>query len=219
MSADIQEKPATVKRRVSALMATYHAIITDVAGNNVATIKTADRGEEIELVKSEEDRLDGLGALAEPGKSADETQAEADARLDAYRAARGDQSAVARAVERAVAPSPGQTEPVQPPDTVSPPGIGAEPRGDYTKGDRGAEDIIPVGDTLSDGGIVRLDAPDVATATVSEIADWISAEGPTVDETVALGEGDPDLSAKVLEAEGVATGGSPRKGVESKLGE
>lgn len=62
-------------------------------------------------------------------------------------------------------------------------------------------------------GIVNLAGPD----EIQVIADYIRDEAATVPQTVALAEGDPVKAAKVLEAESLATGGSPRQGVAAQL--
>ena len=144
-----QELPATHPRVVQALMVTYFAVDLDPIGNLVTVVRTANRGEEINLTEREEQRLDQYDLLAEPGKTAKQTDEDAKARLDSYRAMRGDQTAVERAVKRAVAPSVQATGAPEPPESVSPPGQGAAPRGTYTQGDRGAPDIQPRGAAAS----------------------------------------------------------------------
>lgn len=54
---------------------------------------------------------------------------------------------------------------------------------------------------------------DVSTASVDDLADWISAERPTVNDVVQASGGDPEVAKKLLEAESKATNGEARKGV------
>ena len=52
---------------------------------------------------------------------------------------------------------------------------------------------------------------------VHELAEYIEQNHPNVDDTIALAKGDPEAAARVLEAEGIATGGDPRAGVTKGL--
>jgi hypothetical protein len=54
---------------------------------------------------------------------------------------------------------------------------------------------------------------DIGTATVDELADWISTERPTVNDVVQASDGSAELAKKLLEAESKATNGEARKGV------
>jgi len=58
---------------------------------------------------------------------------------------------------------------------------------------------------------------DPVTASIDELAEWIRQEKPTVNAVVQATDGDPDVAAKLLEAEGVATDGDPRDGVVKGL--
>lgn len=58
---------------------------------------------------------------------------------------------------------------------------------------------------------------DVATADVQSVAAWIEEDKPSVSDVVNAADGDAATASKLLEAEGVATGGEPRKGVEEGL--
>jgi len=58
---------------------------------------------------------------------------------------------------------------------------------------------------------------DVNTATADDLADWIRTERPTVNDVVQASGGDPDVARKLLEAEGLAHEGEPRKGVVEGL--
>lgn len=62
-----------------------------------------------------------------------------------------------------------------------------------------------------------VEAPPGTDTSVVETAEWIKSSKPTVDETVAEAEGDPEKAKQVLEAENVATGGQPRRGVVDGL--
>lgn len=54
---------------------------------------------------------------------------------------------------------------------------------------------------------------DPLTASIDELAEWIQQEKPTVNEVVQATNGNADIAAKLLEAEGQATDGDPRDGV------
>ncbi len=88
-------------------------------------------------------------------------------------------------------------------------------RGDQEAMDRHVRRQVVAGP--SDGGIVDVSAPVDAGAGVEKLGAWITEHKPTVDDTVALAEGDPVKAARLLEAEGVATDGSPRPGVVAGL--
>lgn len=212
---DTASQPKTVDRVVVGLFATHYAPGTDAAGNPTTLVRTAQRGEKISVTEAEAQRLEDLGAVVDLGREAD-ADASRQAALDRYRADRGDQEAVA-AVARAVAPTDPIVDVTTPQPSVSPPPLGVAPTGSVTTGDTGGPDTPPAAGADTSGGIVRADAPDPETASAGEIAEWISTESPNVDDTVSLASGDSDLAAKVLEAENIATGGDPRKGVESKL--
>lgn len=61
------------------------------------------------------------------------------------------------------------------------------------------------------------DAPDVESASVEDIAQYIDQASLTAPQTVALARSRPDLAAKVLEAERVSSGGDPRAPVRKPL--
>lgn len=71
------------------------------------------------------------------------------------------------------------------------------------------------------GGIVDVSGQSAADpageGNVGRLADHISASKLTVDDTVALAQDDPERARRVLEAERLASGGSPRAGVEQGL--
>lgn len=58
---------------------------------------------------------------------------------------------------------------------------------------------------------------EVNSASVEQLADWIRSERPTVNDVIGASNGDPELARKLLEAEGQAQGGEPRRGVLSGL--
>lgn len=60
---------------------------------------------------------------------------------------------------------------------------------------------------------------EIQTATAAQTAEWIKETKPTVEETVDEANNDADLARKLLEAENLATGGQPRKGVVDGLNE
>lgn len=57
----------------------------------------------------------------------------------------------------------------------------------------------------------------VRDASVSELADWIREEQPTVNEVVQASEGNGDYARKLLDAETEAKEGDPRVGVVNGL--
>lgn len=71
------------------------------------------------------------------------------------------------------------------------------------------------------GGITDLsgegNAGAIGEGNVGRLADHITANKLTVDDTVALAGNDPELAKRVLEAERLASNGAPRAGVEAGL--
>lgn len=61
------------------------------------------------------------------------------------------------------------------------------------------------------------DELDVATATVEELSAWIKEDKPTIPVVVEAADNDPELAAKLLEAENHATGNQPRAGLVEAL--
>jgi hypothetical protein len=61
------------------------------------------------------------------------------------------------------------------------------------------------------------DGSDVGALGEYELAEHIKTNNLTVNETIALANGDPDMAHRVLQAENIATDGEPRKGVEQGL--
>ncbi len=86
-------------------------------------------------------------------------------------------------------------------------------RGDVEAAQRLAERGLPPSLPDTSGGIVDLSVPN----DVNAIAAHLREHEPTVDDTVALAQGEPGRAANVLEAEKLATGDKPRKGVEVAL--
>jgi hypothetical protein len=60
-------------------------------------------------------------------------------------------------------------------------------------------------------------APSLDAMDVAALADWMTDNAPNQKATIALADGDPMKAAKVLDAENIVTGGSPRKGVFNAL--
>lgn len=212
-----------VKRQVALRMVVFNDVHTDVLGNKVAVTRTADQWEEIELPETEAQRLDELGALVPEDSSRSEVEQQQADTGDRIRAEQGDREALGRVMARALNPLD-RTAPVPdsatPTPSVSPPSLGVEPIGDFTKGDTGDADSPAIPGALSGETDVRADAPDPASADVGEIAAFITSEKLNADETVALAGDDPQHAQKVLEAERIAAsekGGDPRATVESRL--
>lgn len=59
---------------------------------------------------------------------------------------------------------------------------------------------------------------DLSTASSAELAEWIESDSPTVQEVVDAAGDDPARAQVLLDAENVATGNNPRKGVVDGLG-
>jgi hypothetical protein len=70
-------------------------------------------------------------------------------------------------------------------------------------------------DDLGSGGPVSSTALQFSAkdATDTELINWIKDGNPSVQDVVDASEGDPETAARLLSAEGAATGNDPRKGV------
>jgi hypothetical protein len=68
---------------------------------------------------------------------------------------------------------------------------------------------------LGSGGAVSTTALQFSAkdATDTELINWIKDGNPSVQDVVDASEGDPETAARLLSAEGAATGNDPRKGV------
>lgn len=166
---------STTQRAVRHLSIAYFIPYTTPDGTKTSLVRTARRGETIDastLADGEEKRLEELGALLPPGSTGKDVEEEHQARLDAYRAERGDTEALQRHAQR-------------------------------------------VAQTGEVGGIVNVDAP--VDASAEDLAAFIRDNKPNADDTIALAENDPEKAARVLEAEHLATEGSPRQVVVDKL--
>lgn len=82
------KRPVSVARRVQMIIVLFESSELDAKGERVAVQKSAKRGEMITLSPREEARLDSLCALAPPGATIEEMDADSEAVLDAYRDAR-----------------------------------------------------------------------------------------------------------------------------------
>lgn len=71
----------------------------------------------------------------------------------------------------------------------------------------------PDPDTVGADSVVA----DEESDDVREVAAWITESKPTIEETLDSAGGDPDRAELLLEAENLATGGQPRKGVVDGL--
>jgi hypothetical protein len=90
------EIPAKTERIVGVLSIRYFDVDQNHLGDLVESVKSASQGETVSLTEPEARRLDGFGALLPRGAKAEDAQRFAQAKLDAYRAVRGDQEALAR---------------------------------------------------------------------------------------------------------------------------
>lgn len=197
-----------VKRTVSGVFVQYRSVEEDLLGNKVLVMQTADRGEEIELDPREAERLEQAGMLAPEGTSREEIVAAVHRRSEAHAALRRALNPADNVLAVDALPNA--------PESVSPPSLGAAPRGEIVTGDTGRPDQEPApGAATESEGEFRADAPDVENTT--ELAAFINEEKLTVPQTVALAEGEPARAAAVLEAEKVATNGQPRAGVVKEL--
>lgn len=81
----------------------------------------------------------------------------------------------------------------------------------------GRGDVLAAGrlEEARRGGVVDIDL--AAANDPAAFGEWIATEKPTIDETVAVAEGDPEKAQAVLEGERLATGGEPRAGVQKAL--
>ncbi len=175
---------ATSKRVIRVLSALYFSPTVDpFTGNEIRQVLEASRGQEVELVASEEERLDSLYALLPKGSNPEDAAIEQAAHLDLYRGQRGDMEAMGRALNRA--------------------------GGSVVSHDPSAG-IIDLADPLQ-----QAEVPEKTSST--DLADQITQEKMNADDTVALAGDDPAKAKRVLEAERLASGGSPRAGVEAKL--
>jgi hypothetical protein len=212
----------TNERQVRTVFANFKVKTTLQDGRAGVGLKSKVRGEMIDvstLADGELERLERNGALMPEG--AEVTPGE---RLE-------------EALRRALNPLDVMREDAGPPLSVSPPPLGAPPRGDFTKGDTGvdpadqpppdpAERVVTINSAEQEAldrlraesaeeNVPRTDAPDVEdTAALSE---FIKSERLNASETVALAEGDPDRARHVLEAEKTATGHDPRRSVTGPL--
>lgn len=77
-------------------------------------------------------------------------------------------------------------------------------------------DAIALPDTSEQEAPVDV-ASNIEVATIEEVAEWLKASKPTVDETVEAADDDPIKARKLLDAENLVTGRQPRAGVVTKL--
>lgn len=66
---------------------------------------------------------------------------------------------------------------------------------------------------------VDLDNLDVQSAPPDVLAEWIKTKKPTIPEVVDEANEDPEVAARLLAAENLATGQQPRQGLAEKLQE
>jgi hypothetical protein len=77
---------------------------------------------------------------------------------------------------------------------------------------------LEAGPAPVEGEVAQLEAGSASDEMgVHELTEYIEQNHPNVDDTIALAKGDPEAAARVLEAEGIATGGDPRSGVTKGL--
>lgn len=194
------------ERQVRGVFINYRRKTTGPNGETIVGLASAARGAPIDtdtLADGELERLERHGGLMPAGQEVTP-------------------EAIEEVLARALNPLDVVREDFGAPLSVSPPSMGAEPRGDFTKGDTGvdpADQPPPLGtptvDMGSEGTLLRTDAPDVDdTAALSQ---FIADERLNAQETVALAEGDPERARAVLEAEKAATGQDPRKSVVEPL--
>lgn len=195
MSTDTE---APRKRTVRAVFVTYRKTVRSLTGQKREVSRTAFRNEELpdDVPAAEVKRLDALGALDD---------------LDA-----------ATALARALNPADNVAEgggPTTEPVTVSPPGMGAAPAGDHTKGDTGTEPVQPPPDvTPPGGGEGEAGEFDARGKSLDEAQAWLTAEPkPTAPQVVAAAHDDAEAAETLLEAERLTTGQDPRATVEKPL--
>lgn len=198
------------ERQVRGVFINYRRKTTGPNGETIVGLASASRGDRIDtdsLADGELDRLERSAGLMPAGQEVAPEEIEA-------------------VLARALNPLDVTREDFGAPVSVSPPGMGMAPRGDFTTGDTGVDPAdnpppLETGTVLVDAGsgqegsLLRTDAPDVDdTAALSQ---FIADERLNAQETVALAEGDPERAKAVLEAEKAATGQDPRKSVAEPL--
>lgn len=86
----------------------------------------------------------------------------------------------------------------------------------YTDAELAALAGEPVGDSeASSGGDVPV--PDLKTASVDDVADWMDEQSPTINDLLELVNDNPDAAQKVLDAENLVRSGDSRKGLVEGL--
>lgn len=195
------EQDDRVEVTITGVFAQYRDVFTDYAGNVHETVRTADRGETVEVPAQEAARLKALGVVADD---------EADA--------------LAQALARAVNPNDVQSGQAPLVPSVSPPGGGVAPIGDLLTGDTGGPDSPPVVPDGSGPVPQPVLAPegehrgfDARGKTTVEVIEWLEEGKPSVSEVVAAANGDAEAAKVIIEAEDTVKGGDPRKTVVGPL--
>jgi hypothetical protein len=218
--ADTAQTPETKAYRVTGVGAIYQKPSQTLGPDGKLTTTMAPalggRGEVIELVPFEAERLEALGVVRpddEP-RSYDEMGDDELERLTSERTIEVRGSAVDGSVRREdrinalLVYDQGATAGTSVGITTVPGGV-AEARPGTSEGPR------------VQTGVLAPTAPDPASASTDEVAEWIKS-GPegkslTAEETVALAQNDPARAQAVLDAEQQASQGDARKTVVERL--
>lgn len=85
--------------------------------------------------------------------------------------------------------------------------------------DGGPENVSSDSSEEAPGAKFDPNSQTLSEATVPDIAAWLKEDRPTIDAVLEEVNNDPEQARKVLEAENLATGQQPRKGLVDKLEE
>lgn len=196
MAKDKDKKQAeVVEVTISGVFAQYKDTFVDYAGETREIIRTAERGETVEMSAVEAARLRSLGVVEDP-----------------------DTDALEATLARAVNPNDGNGPGHQPVPSVTPPSGGVAPVGDLLTGDTGGPDSQPVVTEVpgGDGGAAD-GAFDARGLEVVEVIEWLEEKSPNAADTVSAAQGDAAAAKVILEAEDTVSGGDPRATVVKPL--
>lgn len=193
------------KRTIRAVFATYRDVTKSLAGQDREVTRTGFAGDEVELLPSEEERLEALGAL-EPKDERRSSELQ------------DPTGAISRALNPSDNVGEGGALTRTAPITVSPPSLGVPPEGGLLTGDTGTEDVQPPPgadvDGAAGGGAGEFDA---RGKDLDEVQEWLRSERPTAPQVVSAAGDDPEAAETLLEAERLVRGGDPRATVEKPL--
>jgi len=193
MAKDIKQDRVEVT--IKGVFAQYKDTFVDYAGETREVVRTAERGQTVEVPATEAALLRSLGVIEDP---------EADA--------------LAATLARAINPNDTNGPGHQPVPSVSPPSGGVAPVGDLLTGDTGGPDSPPVvpdapaGSSAAAGGEY-----DARGREVVEVIEWLEESKPNAGDTISAAQGDAAAAAVLIEAEDTVRGGDPRASVVKAL--